>query len=139
MTKKSFKFKLLLFASGVILVGTIGYFVVRNLTKKKEDNRNKPPLISGGQDNEEEYESIFPSLTPSFVSQIRRFDESGRDILDQELANRLFKSILSRVNKFDGEIFFDYNINHSNRSITLYFKVMKGNDLIEAKSYDISF
>lgn len=144
MSKLGSKAKILLFVSGAILVGSLGYVIITTQRKSNDETPKEPRLEEKEPGNDtinppKAKRSIFPQILQKEIEYTKKYDQSGNVILDQAFASRLFRHILYRVDSFKGEILFDYTINQSKKTITLYFKLMDGQILVEAKSYEIPF
>ncbi|AKF41322.1 hypothetical protein AAW50_02775 [Mycoplasmopsis canis] len=130
------KWKILFFTSSALFVGGLLYLVIKNVKinnfKKEENPQNK------NFDSLDKI-SIFPSIDEKFLEAIVEKDVFGVSVLNDKLIDKIVKSILSRLNSFKGEIYFDYEINYNDLMLTIYFKHIENNEIKELKSYEIRF
>ncbi|EIE39390.1 hypothetical protein MCANUFG4_03270 [Mycoplasmopsis canis UFG4] len=130
------KWKILFFTSSALFVGGLLYLVIKNVkinNFKKEENPKNENFDSLDKI------SIFPSIDEKFLEAIVEKDVFGVSVLNDKLIDKIVKSILSRLNSFKGEIYFDYEINYNDLMLTIYFKHIENNEIKELKSYEIRF
>nr|WP_322958816.1 hypothetical protein [Mycoplasmopsis canis]WQQ12164.1 hypothetical protein RRG48_02075 [Mycoplasmopsis canis] len=130
------RWKILFFTSSALFVGGLLYLVIKNVkinNFKKEENPKNENFDSLDKI------SIFPSIDEKFLEAIVEKDVFGVSVLNDKLIDKIVKSILSRLNSFKGEIYFDYEINYNDLMLTIYFKHIENNEIKELKSYEIRF
>lgn len=117
-----------------LIVGSVIYIVVSQIVYTKKTDL----FVAKKNDMKHNEITIFPDLDNKFVDQIAEKDQSGNIILNEKLATKLISSVLKRVNEYNGDILFDYEINLDNNSMTLYFKHVDNNETKEVKNYIIT-
>ncbi|AMD81438.1 hypothetical protein MCANUFG1_03250 [Mycoplasmopsis canis UFG1] len=130
------KWKILFFTSSALFVGGLLYLVIKNV---KIDNFKKEENTQNEKFDSLDKISIFPSIDEKFLEAIVEKDVFGVSVLNDKLIDKIVKSILSRLNSFRGEIYFDYEINYNDLMLTIYFKHIENNEIKELKSYEIRF